>query len=80
MAILTASEARRRLYSLVDEVKDSHEPVQIVGKRSTAVLVAEEDWRAIQETMYLTSVPGMRESIVQGLTTPVEECSEEPGW
>ena len=78
MTTLTASEARRRLFSLVDEVKDSHEPVQIVGKRSTAVLVAEEDWRAIQETMYLMSVSGMRESIIKGLATPVEECSEEP--
>ena len=80
MTTLTASEARKRLYSLVDEVKNTHEPVQIVGKRGTAVLVAEEDWRAIQETMYLLSVPGMRESIREGLATPVEECEAEPGW
>lgn len=80
MTILTASEARKRLYSLVDEVKDSHEPVQIVGRRNTAVLVSEEDWRAIQETMYLVSVPGMCASIREGLATPVEECATEPGW
>lgn len=80
MTTLSASEARKRLYSLVDEVKETHEPVQIVGKRNSAVLVAEEDWRAIQETLYLTSIPGMRESIQEGLETPIEECDEEPGW
>jgi prevent-host-death family protein len=80
MTTLSASEARKRLYSLVDEVKDSHEPVQIVGKRSSAVLISEEDWKAIEETLYLASIPGMRESIKKGLKTPVGKCSEEPGW
>ncbi len=80
MTTLTATDARKRLYSLVDEVKESHEPVQIVGKRSSAVLVSEEDWRAIQETLYLTSIPGMRESIQEGLKTPVEECDEKLPW
>jgi antitoxin YefM len=80
MATLTATQARKRLYSLVDEVKESHEPVQIVGKRNSAVLVSEEDWRAIQETLYLTSIPGMRESIQEGLKTPVEECDEDIDW
>jgi antitoxin YefM len=80
MTTLSATEARKRLYNLVDEVKESHEPIQIVGKRSSAVLVSEEDWRAIQETLYLTSIPGMRASIKKGLKTPVEECDEEPGW
>ncbi|MBI2908119.1 MAG: type II toxin-antitoxin system Phd/YefM family antitoxin [Chloroflexi bacterium] len=80
MTTLSASEARRRLYNLVDEVKETHEPVQIVGKRSSAVLVSEEDWRAIQETLYLTSIPGMRESIREGLSTPIKECDEGPGW
>ncbi len=80
MPILSASEARKRLYTLVDEVKETHEPVRIVGKRNSAVLVSEEDWRAIEETLYLTSIPGMRESIKEGLKTPVEECEETPGW
>jgi prevent-host-death family protein len=80
MTTLSATEARKRLFNLVDEVKETHEPVQIVGKRSSAILVAEEDWRAIQETLYLTSIPGMRKSIREGLNTPVEECDEEPGW
>lgn len=80
MTSLSASEARKRLYKLVDDVKETHEPVQIIGKRNTAILVSEEDWRAIKETLHLTSIPGMRESIIAGLATPIEECSEEPGW
>ncbi len=80
MTTFSASEARKRLYNLVDEVKETHEPVYIIGRRNSAILVSEEDWRAIQETLYLTSIPGMRESIVEGLHTPVEETVEEPGW
>ncbi len=80
MTSFSASEARKRLYNLVDDVKETHEPVQIIGRRNTAILIAEEDWRAIQETLYLVSIPGMRESIIEGLKTPVEETSEEPGW
>jgi antitoxin YefM len=80
MTVLSASEARKRLYNLVDEVKETHVPVQIVGKRSSAVLVSEEDWKAMEETLYLLSIPGMRDSIRKGLKTPVEKCDEEPGW
>ena len=80
MTTQSASDARKRLYNLVDEVKETHRPVQIIGKRSSAVLVSEEDWRAIEETLYLTSIPGMRESIKKGLKTPVEKCEEEPSW
>jgi prevent-host-death family protein len=80
MTTLSASEARKRLYNLVDEVKETHKPIQIVGKRSSAVLVSEEDWRAIEETLYLVSLPGMRDSIKKGLKTPVEKCYKEPGW
>jgi prevent-host-death family protein len=80
MSTITATEARKRLYTLVDEVAESHDPIQIVGKRNSAVLVSEEDWRAIQETLYLSSIPEMRESIRDGLKTPVEECEEELDW
>jgi len=80
MPTLTATEARKRLYTLVDDVAESHDPIQIVGKRNSAVLLAEEDWRAIQETLYLTSIPKMRDSILKGLKTPVEECEEELDW
>jgi antitoxin YefM len=80
MASMNVSEARAALYRLVDEAAESHEPVLITGKRSNAVLIGEDDWRAIQETLYLLSVPGMRESIVEGLATPAEGCSNEAGW
>lgn len=80
MATLTATEARKRLYTLVDDVAESHDPIQIVGKRNSAVLLSEEDWRAVQETLYLSSMPGMRESIRKGLKTPVDECEEELDW
>jgi antitoxin YefM len=80
MTVIKASEARARLYRLIDEAASSHEPVFITGKRSNAVLVSEEDWRSIQETLYLLSIPGMRESIIDGLKTPVEKCATELDW
>jgi len=80
MTHLSATEARKRLYRLIDELAESHEPVHITGKRASAVLLSEEDWRSVQETLHLLSVPGMRESIRKGLQTPIEKCSEEPGW
>ncbi len=80
MTTISASDARARLYRLMDETAASHEPILITGKRSNAVLVSEEDWSAIQETLFLLSVPGMRESIVEGLKTPPSECSTELDW
>ena len=80
MASISATEARKRLYALIDEVGDSHQPVQITGKRGNAVLLSEADWNAIQETLHLVSIPGMRESILDGLATPAEELSDQPGW
>lgn len=80
MASISATEARKRLYALIDEVGDSHEPVQITGKRGNAVLLSEADWNAIQETLHLVSIPGMRESILDGLATPVADLHEQPGW
>ena len=80
MATLTASQARSKLYKLIDETAASHQPILITGKRGNAVLISEDDWRSIQETLYLTSIPGMRESIVDGLSTPVNECEKEIDW
>ena len=80
MTTITATEARKLLYKLLDDVSDSHEPIQITGKRSNAVLIAEDDWRAVQETLYLTSISGMRESIIEGMKIPVAECDEELDW
>ena len=80
MKTINITKARAKLYQLIDEASEIHEPIQITGKRSNAILISEDDWRAIQETLYLTSVPGMRESIIEGLNTPLEECSEDLGW
>ena len=80
MTTLTATEARKNLYTLLDDVAESHAPLQIAGKRHNAVLVSEDDWRAIQETLYLSSIPGIKESIIQGLKTPVEKYAKELDW
>jgi prevent-host-death family protein len=80
METVTVSGARGRLYRLLDEVTDSREPVLITGKRGGAVLVPEEDWRAIQETLYLLSMPGMRKSIREGMATPLSECATQVKW
>jgi prevent-host-death family protein len=80
MSTHTASEARANLYRLIDEAATSHEAIVITGKRHNAVLVSEEDWSAIQETLRLLSVPGMRESIREGMATPVDECAKDVGW
>ena len=80
MTTITATEARKQLYKLVDDVSDTHEPVQITGKRGNAVLVGEDDWRAVQETLFLVSIPGMRESIIEGMAAPPEELDSELGW
>jgi prevent-host-death family protein len=80
MTTITATQARARLYQLVDEAAAAHEPIQITGKRANAVLVGEEDWRSIQETLYLLAIPGMRESIRKGLATPLAKTSKNPGW
>ena len=80
MTIKTATEAREDLYRLLDQVAKTHEPIEITGKRHNAILVSEDDWRAIQETLYLLSIRGMRESIRKGLRTPLSETSEKPGW
>lgn len=80
MKTINVTKARANLYRLLDEASENHEPIQITGKKANAVLVSEEDWRAIQETLYLTSIPGIRESIIEGLKTPIEECIEELDW
>ena len=80
MTTVTASEARAKLYRLIDDATSSHEPILITGKRNNAVLVSEDDWSSIQETLHLLSVPGMRESIIEGLKTPIDNCDETLNW
>ena len=80
MTSISATEARKRLYSLLDDVAASHEPIEITGRRNNAVLVSEDDWRAVQETLHLLSMPGMRESILEGIATPVEDLDDKLDW
>ncbi len=80
MTTLTASEARASLYRLIDQTAQSHQPILIAGKRNSAVLLSAEDWQAIQETLYLLAVPGMRESIKKGMAEPLSKSAKAPGW
>ena len=80
MKSLSPTEARKNIYKLIDQVNETHEPIQIIGKKNNAILVSEEDWRNIQETLYLTSIPNMRESIIEGLATPSNELSDKLDW
>ena len=80
MKTLTVTRARANLYKLLEEAASSHEPIQITGKKSSAVLISEEDWRAIQETLYLLSISGMRKSIRTGLKTPIKKCKTDLLW
>ena len=80
MKTVSVSKARANLYRLLEEAGESHEPLIITGKRGNAVLVSEDDWKAIQETLFLLSIPGMRESIREGLETSVTACDEELDW
>jgi len=80
MTTLTASAAKTQLSDLLDQTAASHEPVQIIGKRSKAILISEEDWRSIQETLFLVSIPGMRASIREGLKAPVKKLSKNLAW
>lgn len=80
MGSINVTNARKNLYNLVQEVNDTHAPVEITGKDSNAILVGEEDWRSIQETLFLSAIPGMRESILEGLNTPIDALSDELDW
>lgn len=80
MTELNASAVRANFYRLLDQTAQTHKPVRIAGKRNNAVLVAEEDWNAIQETLYLLSVAGMRESVREGLRTPVNKMAKALRW
>ena len=80
MTTITVTKARARLYQLVDASVESHEPIQITGKRNNAVLISEDDWRSIQETLHLVSIPGMKESIITGGKTPIKKCAKKLNW
>ena len=80
MTTISVTKARTNLYKLVDAVHESHDPIHITGKRHSAVLISEEDWSSIQETLMLTSIAGMTDSIKEGLATSIDDCSEDLDW
>jgi antitoxin YefM len=80
MSSINITNARKDLYRIVESVNLSHEPVHITGKNSSAVLIGEDDWKSIEETLFLMSIPGMRESIIDGMNTPINELSEDLDW
>jgi antitoxin YefM len=80
MGSINATNARKSLYRLIDEVQESHVPIRITGKKSAAVLVAEEDWRAIEETLFLVSIPGMRDAIKAAMAEPLADSVKEVKW
>lgn len=80
MKTITATKARTNLYKLIDETAKESRPIQITGKRTNAILISEDDWRSIQETLYLMSIPGMKKSIKRGMKTPAEKCSTSIEW
>jgi antitoxin YefM len=80
MTTVTASKARANLYKLIDQAEASHRPIQITGKRTNAVLVSEDDWRSMEETVYLLSIPGMRESLLKGMKEPLNKGVKKLSW
>jgi antitoxin YefM len=80
MSSINITNARKNLYRLVEDIYDTHEPVHITGKNRSAVLIGEEDWRSIEETLYLLSMPGMRDSIVKGMKEPLQKSSRKLSW
>ena len=80
MTTLNATEARSKLYNLIDEIAETHQPIIITGKRKNAVLLSEEDWNSINETLFLLSIPGMRESIREGMNESLNDCEKKLDW
>jgi antitoxin YefM len=78
--MIPVNQAQQQLQDLIDSVSQSHQPIVIAGQHSNAVLLSEADWASVQETLYLLSIPRMRESIRAGLATPIEACDRELEW
>lgn len=80
MSATNVTSARQSLFRLIEQVNTEHEPILITGKRGSSVLISEDDWRAIEETLYLNSIPGVAESIREGIDTSDEQLSENIEW
>ena len=80
MTTLNVTEARSKLYKLIDETLITHKPITITGKRGNAVLLSEDDWRSVEETLFLLSVPGMRDSIREGMSENITDLDTSVDW
>ena len=80
MSSINITNARKDLYKIVESVNESHQPIHITGKKSSAVLIGEDDWKSIEETLYLSAIPGMRESIIDGMKTPIDKLESDLDW
>ena len=78
--VIPVSQARANIYSLMDETSQTHEPILITGKRGNVVMLSQEDWNAIEETLYLNAIPGMASSIKEAMDAPDSEFSENIEW
>jgi antitoxin YefM len=78
--VMTVSQARINIYKIMDETSQTHQPIMITGKRNNVVMISEEDWNAIEETLYLNSVTGMADSIKEAMDAPDSEFSEDIEW
>lgn len=77
---VSVSQARANIFKLIEETNQNHNPIIITGKHNDAVILSLDDWNSIQETLYLTSIPNMKQSIIEGLNTPIEECQTKLEW
>lgn len=80
MRTIPITQARQNLYKVLDETIMNSEPIEILGKRGNGILLSKEDWNSIQETLFLLSITGMREKLIEGRNTPIEDCTEDIGW
>jgi len=80
MKTITATKARNKIYKLIDETAEDSKPIQITGKRTNAVLISEDDWNSIQETLFLLSIPGMREFLLKARKEPIDKWSDKLKW
>jgi len=78
--VITVSQARANIYKIIDETAETHQPILITGKRNNVVMLSEEDWNAIEETLYLNSIPGISSSIKEAMDSEDSEFSEDIEW
>jgi len=80
MPVLNVKNAKKKLDSILEEVQDTYEPLIIAGEKHSAVLISEDVWRSIEETLYLSSIPGMKDSIINGMKEKIEDCASTVEW